>query len=74
MKMTVKLFASFQEGRFKKEEREYPDQTRISTILEELKVPEAEVGILLVNSVHAKPDKVLADGDVLSIFPLVGGG
>ena len=74
MQLTVKLFASFQEGRFKKEEREYPEQTVIASILEELAIPQEEVGILLVNSVHAKPEKVLADGDVLAIFPLVGGG
>lgn len=74
MKVTVKLFASFQIGRFKKEEREYPEQTRIATIIEELKIPPEEVGILLVNSVHAKADKALAAGDVLAIFPLVGGG
>jgi len=74
MKVTVKLFASFQEGRFKKELREYPEQTRIGEVIEELKVPVDEVGILLLNSVHAKPEKVLEEGDVLAIFPLVGGG
>ena len=74
MKVTVKLFASFQVGRFNKEVREYPEQTQIITIIEELKVPVDEVGIILVNSVHAKPEKCLEDGDVLAIFPTVGGG
>lgn len=74
MKVTVKLFASFQTGRFKIEIREYPDQTLISTVVRELNIPEGEVGILLLNAVHAKLDQPLDDGDLLAIFPLVGGG
>jgi len=74
MKVTVKLFASFQTGRFKVELREYPDQTLIGTIVRELNIPEEEVGILLLNAVHAKLDQPLNDGDLLAIFPLVGGG
>lgn len=74
MKVTVKLFASFQTGRFKIEIRDYPDQTVIRTVVQELNIPEAEVGILLLNAVHAKLDQSLSDGDLLAIFPLVGGG
>lgn len=74
MKVTVKLFASFQKGRFKQELRDYPDQTLIGTVVRELKIPEAEVGILLLNAVHAKMDQPLKEGDLLAIFPLVGGG
>lgn len=74
MKVTVKLFASFQTGRFKIEDREYPDQTLIGTIVRELNIPEEEVGILLLNAVHAKLEQPLTDGDLLAIFPLVGGG
>lgn len=74
MKVTVKLFASFQTGRFNQELRDYPDRTPIITIVQELNIPEGEVGILLLNAVHAKLDQPLKDGDVLAIFPLVGGG
>ena len=74
MKVTVKLFASFQAGRFKIEIREYPDQTLIGTVVRELNIPEEEVGILLLNAVHAKLEQPLSDGDLLAIFPLVGGG
>jgi molybdopterin converting factor small subunit len=74
MKVTVKLFASFQTGRFKQELREYPDRTLISTIVRELNIPEREVGILLLNAVHADLKQPLSDGDLLAIFPLVGGG
>ena len=74
MKVTVKLFASFQTGRFKQELREYPDQTPIVTVVRELNIPEGEIGILLLNAVHAKLEQPLSDGDILAIFPLVGGG
>ncbi len=74
MQVTVKLFASFQTGRFKIEVRDYPDQTLIGTIVRELNIPEEEVGILLLNAVHTKLDQPLSDGDLLAIFPLVGGG
>ena len=74
MKINVKLFASFQIGRFKQELREYPEQTLIGTVVRELKIPEEEIGILLLNAVHADLKRPLADGDILAIFPLVGGG
>ena len=74
MKVTVKLFVSFQIGRFNQELREYPDQTLIGSVVRELNVPEEEVGILLLNAVHAKLEQPLSDGDILAIFPLVGGG
>lgn len=74
MEVTVKLFASFQTGRFKQELREYADQTQIVTVVRQLNIPEREVGILLLNGVHAKLEQPLSDGDILAIFPLVGGG
>lgn len=74
MQVTVKLFASFQIGRFKLEVRDYPDQTLVGAVVRELNIPEAEVGILLLNAVHAKLDQPLSEGDLLAIFPLVGGG
>jgi len=74
MQVIVKLFASFQTGRFKIEVREYPDLTLIRTIVRELNIPEEEVGILLLNAVHAKLEQPVSDGDLLAIFPLVGGG
>jgi sulfur-carrier protein len=37
-------------------------------------IPEAEIGIMLINSRHVHLDRELADGDILAIFPLLGGG
>lgn len=74
MKITVKLFATFREGRFSVEVREYPEGTRIAVILSELNIPEQQIGMIMVNARHAEPDQELHDGDTLAIFPLVGGG
>jgi len=74
MQVTVKLFASFQAGRFDRGLREYPEQTTIGSVIRELNIPESEVGILLLNAVHADSQQTLKDGDTLAIFPLVGGG
>ncbi len=72
--INVKLFATFRVGRFVAEARNYPVGTRIVDIIRELEIPEPEIGIIMLNSKHAEPDKQLADGDNLGIFPLVGGG
>lgn len=74
MTVTVKLFATFRNGRFKEERRNYPEQTTIGQIIEQLELPEAELGAILLNARHVEKDVVLHDGDTLSIFPLVGGG
>jgi molybdopterin converting factor small subunit len=74
MKITVKLFASFQAGRFNVEIREYPEPTLIGDVVREQDLPEEKIGIVLLNMVHAKLYQPLRDGDILAIFPLVGGG
>lgn len=74
MKITVKLFATFRLGRFDIEVREYPPGTRVSQVVDTLELPREKLGILMVNSRHVDLDRVLADGEILAIFPLVGGG
>jgi molybdopterin converting factor small subunit len=74
MKITVKLFASFRTGRFGSEERDCQDGTTVAQVVAELGLPEHELGIMLINSRHVKLGHQLADGDTLSIFPLLGGG
>ncbi len=74
MKIAVKLFATFRQGRFAVEDREYPPGTTVGRIVAELGIPEQQLGIILVNSRHAKLDRSLGDGDTVAIFPLLGGG
>ena len=74
MKITVKLFASFRDNRFKIVEQERPEGTDCRRIMLDLGLTEEEMGIVLINSRHVSLDQVLNDGDTLAMFPLVGGG
>jgi len=74
MQITVKLFASFRNGRFNVALQELPEDTDCRIIVLSLGLTEEEIGVVLVNGRHATLDHLLHDGDTLSLFPLVGGG
>ncbi len=74
MNITVKLFASLRIGRFKQEQRDYPDGATCGQVVADIGVREEELGIVLVNGRHTPLEKALNDGDSLSLFPLLGGG
>lgn len=74
MQVTVKLFASFRSGRFEIEPREYQDGTTVADVADSLNLPHSELGIMMVSNRHVKLDRVLADGETLALFPLLGGG
>ncbi len=74
MQITVKLFATFRNDRFKVALQEHSAGTDCRAIVLDLGLTEEEIGVLLVNGRHATLGHVLHDGDTLSIFPLVGGG
>jgi molybdopterin converting factor small subunit len=74
MQVTVKLFASFRTGRSPVEMRDYPAGTTVADLVAEREIPVAELGIMLINCRHVHLDQELADGDILAIFPLLGGG
>lgn len=74
MQITVKLFATFRNGRFKLDRQEFRSGTDCRTIVLGLGLKEEEIGVVLVNGRHAALDHVMLDDDTLSLFPLVGGG
>lgn len=74
MQITVKLFAFFREGRFKVQEKEYPDGTTVSEVITGLDIDLEEVGVIMINSRHCRFDTLLQEGDKLAIFPVIGGG
>jgi sulfur carrier protein len=74
MKITVKLFATLRRGRFDRETIEPSDSSRVIDIVRLLEIPEKEAAIIFINSRHAEFDTVLHEGDILAIFPPVGGG
>ena len=74
MNVTVRLFATLREGRFEEEVRQYDRRTTVGDIADDLDIPETEVKIVFVNNRHAGVDLELHDGDVVGIFPPIGGG
>ena len=75
IRVSVKLFAQYREGRFKVEERTYKEGICAQDIIQELDLErELPLGVLMVNSKHQKPDHVIKEGDIIALFPKVGGG
>lgn len=74
MQITVKLFATFRDGRFKIKEYDLPEGTTILEVITPLNITPEEIAILYRNGKDAKPETVLVDGDTLALFPPVGGG
>jgi sulfur-carrier protein len=73
MNITVKLFASLRKGRFDLKNIRCESNTTVGEICREHGIIEDSL-ILLVNSKHVDSNYILSDGDVLAIFPLIGGG
>ncbi len=70
----VRLFATFRDQRFKQRQMALPDSRRVSDLLGQLEIPSEQVGILLVNGHSVTLASELNAGDVVSIFPALGGG
>ena len=74
MKITVKLYAVLQIGRFAEKELDYPVGAHVGDVVKDLALPAEHVDILLVNGRHVDRESLLQDGDVLSLLPMVEGG
>lgn len=74
MTITVKLFASLQEGRFDVKEFKIDKPLKVDEIRKRLKIPKKEKLVILINGKHAELHHTIKDGDVLAIFPQIGGG
>jgi molybdopterin converting factor small subunit len=51
-----------------------PPGHRVGDILAELPIPEKDAYTFLLNGNHAEREQPLHEGDVLAVFPAVGGG
>lgn len=74
MQITIKLFATLREGRFEEKILEFSPGTTVGDIIRELDLPEKEVALIFINGRHAELTTILSAGDVLALFPPVGGG
>ncbi len=74
MKVWVRLFAGFRDGRFKEKGLEFPSGMSVRQVVESLGIDPDEVGVTMINSRHCSLNDVLSDQDVLAVFPMIGGG
>ncbi len=74
MEITVKFFATLREGRGKITTYKSENPVTTKDILDHYGISEDEASILYVNGRDANLEYLLKDGDVVSIFPPVGGG
>jgi molybdopterin converting factor small subunit len=76
IEVTVKFFATLRKYGPAKTIDKYPKESRVEKIIEKYKIPKKEQNfIILINGIpHKQPESKLHDGDVVSIFPPIGGG
>ena len=70
----VRLFATLREGRGKIVMLPAEEHADAASIIRQLQIPSEEVAILLINGFLKKPEHAVKDGDIVAIFPPVGGG
>ena len=70
----VRLFAGLRQGRQKIYQMDPESIATVQDIMDRLSIDRKEVNILLINGFHQKPETEVKDGDIVSLFPAVGGG
>ncbi len=74
--VTVKFFATLREFGPDNEIMKIPENSKVKFLFEEYNIPkDNRRAIILVNGrPHKDQETILKDGDVVSIFPPIGGG
>jgi len=70
----VRLFATLRKGRGKVVMLPAAEFSDAGAIIRHLGIPAEEVSILLINGFHKKPVDSVKSGDIVALFPPVGGG
>lgn len=70
----IRYFATLRRNGIKKEVMNFEDGISVGKVLSEILIEEKDVAILLVNGIKVSFDKELNDGDIVALFPPVGGG
>ena len=79
MRVTVKLFATlvrYKDGSRagKPFEVELPEDSVIQNLIDALKIPAEETHVVFINNIIEDVHSSLKDGDIVGMFPPVGGG
>lgn len=70
----VRLFATLRLNRGKVFQLDAAPFSCGEDILKYFSIPEEEIAIFLINGYHSRPSDPVKDGDVIALFPPVGGG
>ena len=70
----VRLFATFRERREKISFLEAEQVSSAGEIADFFEIPAEEIAICLINGRHSALDAPVTNGDVVALFPPVGGG
>jgi len=74
MEFKVRLFATLRKDRGREVMVELKEEWTARAVIDQLKIDEKDVAILMINGRDGLLDTKLIEGDVVSIFPPVGGG
>lgn len=74
MRVTVKLYSSLRQGRFQEEPMDYTMRVTVAQAAVQLGIKVDDLGMVLINGQAVTLDHKLQEGDILSLFPLIGGG
>jgi len=80
LRITIRLLASYRQYLPAHSDElagytfEAAEDARVGNVLVAQSIPAEDLFTVLVNGRHATHDQVLHEGDVLSVFPAVGGG
>lgn len=70
----IRLFATLRDGRDKIIKLDSNSISLAGDVLKHLSISPENVAIYLINGKHSNLDAPIKDGDVIAIFPPVGGG
>lgn len=70
----IRLFATLRDGRDKIIKLDLNSFTVAGDVLKHLSISPEDVSIYLINGRHSNLDAPIKDGDVIAIFPPIGGG
>ena len=70
----VRVFATLRQGRDKVTMLPAEGFSTAGDIIRHMDIPAEEVSILLINGFHKKPEDTVQAGDIVALFPPVGGG
>ncbi|HPY57196.1 MAG TPA: MoaD/ThiS family protein [Sedimentibacter sp.] len=70
----IRLFATLRDGRDKIIKLDSNSISLAGDVLKHLSISPENVAIYLINGKHSNLDAPIKDGDVIAIFPPIGGG